>query len=184
MSEIDPSWTAEEAYAVHATALEADPSRDPADPTLPFPRWCALQNLRELEAQYHAGDRMALMAAMRECARAGIAPPSWAAEAFIKGYDSVLNCRVGSWDAAYGAPYPKGTQLAALRKRRLNRAKIYKAVIAAIVSDPTRPIDAGLFEEVGREFYMSKGAAEALYYDAVRQGFQSASDWKRRAGWK
>jgi hypothetical protein len=43
--------------------------------------------------------------------------PDWAAEAFISGYDDVLNCRVGSWDEAFGKPWP-GKHLPELAQRR------------------------------------------------------------------
>lgn len=182
--DFDPAWTVVQAHEASQAVLAADPQRNPADPTLPFSRWAASKRLDELARDHAAGDKRALMSAIRECARCDLPLPEWAAKAYIRAFDSVLNCRVKSWDDAFGAPFPKGVQLHALRRRRLNRLRVHREVLELIKGDPLRPIDAGLFEEVGRKFHMAKTAAERLYYEAEKMGFVSASEWKKRNGWK
>lgn len=52
------------------------------------------------------------------CVRAGLIAPDWLAEAFIRQYDQVLNCRVATWDDAFGSAHPPGKHLSTLRLKR------------------------------------------------------------------
>jgi hypothetical protein len=77
----------------------------------------AHERLEEERARYNAGDMAALFGALRVCANHDLVMPEWVSRAFIRGYDKVLTCRAGSWDEAFGAPYPKGFHLVGTRKR-------------------------------------------------------------------
>lgn len=160
--------------------LRADPTRHRADPTLPVSQFFGRLWLEQEQERFAAGDRGALLAAVRECARCGLPMPEWVAAAFIRSYDQVLNCRVKSWDEAFGAPFPKGSHLNALRKRRKLRVFVHSAVIDRVQRDPSTPIDKGLFESVGEEFNIGASQAEELYYSAVRRGGLDAADVKKR----
>jgi hypothetical protein len=159
--------------------LRADPTRNRADPTLPVSQLFGRLSLEEERERFAAGDRVALLAAVRECARCGLPMPEWVAAAFIRSYDQVLNCRVKSWDEAFGAPFPKGSHLNALRKRRKLRIFVHSAVLDRVRRDPSTPIDKGLFESVGEEFSIGASLAEELYYSAVRRGMLAAADVKK-----
>jgi hypothetical protein len=146
-------------------------------PAGPLFQWSAGIEIEKLRGQFEAGDRWALFAAIRKCANHDLVMPDWVARGFIRGYDQVLNCKVGSWDEAYGAPYPKGARIAALKRRRELRFAVFHAVKKLHEVDPkVYPIDAGTFEQVGRQRQFVDKDGEAmgsatvgkLYYEAKR----------------
>lgn len=142
-------------------------------------QWGGAQELLERRDHYAATplDGMAL------CARHGIAPPEWLARSFLAAYDRVLNCRAKSWDDVFGQPFPKGTQLAALRRRRGSRIKVAAAVTRLVQSAPTRPVDLAFWEQVGREASEGKTNAEELYAEAIQMGVAPPYQaLRRRAG--
>ncbi len=174
----------EAAAAEEAAILHADPTRQRGDPTLPVSQLFGRLFLEEERAKFASGDRVALLAAVRECARCGLPMPEWVASAYIRSYDQVLNCRVKSWDEAFGQPFPKGSHINALRKRRELRFAVGLAVLDRVKRDPSTPIDKGLFEVVGEEFGIGASQAEELYYSAVDRGLPSAAEHKKKAGGK
>lgn len=143
----------------------------------------AAETIERLRETFEAGDSVALLAAIRECARCELPLPPWAARAYIAAYDQVLNCRVKTWDEAFGAAFPKGANLNAQRKRRNLRFTVHHAVLSSIQRDPETPIDAGLFETIGERFGVGKTEAENLYRSAIRLGAVDAAEWKKKAGW-
>ncbi len=174
----------EAAAAEEEAILRADPARHRADPTLPVSQLFGRLSLEEERERFTAGDRVALLAAVRECARCGLPMPDWVASAFIRSYDQVLNCRVKSWDEAFGKPFPKGKHVEALRQRRELRFAVGLAVLDRVKRDPSTPIDKGLFEVVSEEFGIGASQAEELYYSAVAQGLPAAAEYKRKFGGK
>ena len=87
------------------------------DPRRPRSRWWAMRALDEYQAEFdETQNGFAILAAIRECARAELVIPPWLSRAFITRYDNVLNLRAGSWDEAFDKPYPKGTNIAAQKK--------------------------------------------------------------------
>jgi len=160
---VDDNWTFEEAKAAHDAAVA-----DGADgPTLPLFQWNALRQIDLLQVAYEKGDKMALFAALRKCANHDLVMPMWVSRAFISGYDNVLNCRVGSWDDAFGRPYPKGKHLGNMREDRVKRYAIYFR-IREIIKTERHTVDDGLFERVGSEFGVGKSRANKLYYEAQK----------------
>ena len=95
-------WTVEDAIAAQKRA-QAE-GMEWFDPAGPLPQWDALQRLDALEGQYAEGDGFALLDAIRICANHDLVIPRWAAMAFIKGFNAVLNCHTDSWDGAFGRP--------------------------------------------------------------------------------
>lgn len=140
-------------------------------------------DLARLEQAFVAGDRSALLAAIRVCAACDLPLPAWASRAYIAAYDQVLNCRAKTWDEAFGPAFPKGANLNAQRKRRNLRFEIHNAVLGTIQREPETPIDAGLFETIGERFGIGKTEAENLYRSAIRLGAVDAAEWKKKAGW-
>jgi hypothetical protein len=127
-----------------------------------------LRQLNALEQQYAKGDGFSLLLAIRICANHDLVIPRWAAMAFIKGVNAVLNCRTDSWDGAFGRPYPTGMHLAKARRRRELRFAIAARISELVAANPKRPIDEGLFETVGDEFDIGKTLCGKLYYQALR----------------
>lgn len=135
-----------------------------SDPTGPIYKWAARIALRCYEDAYAAGDQMALLAAIRRCANHDIPMPAWVGKAFIERYDKVLSCRIGSWDEAFGRPYPKGKHLASMRKKRRLRFAVHAFVRAE--HEKGAAIAEALFEEAGQKFNVGKTLASELYYEA------------------
>jgi hypothetical protein len=162
----ETGWTLEQAIAEQQ---ETGPGqRDIFDPTGPIYRWDALQKLEALERNFAKGDNFALLHAIRICANHDLVIPEWAARAYIKRFDAVLNCETDSWDGAFGRPYPNGVHLSKARQRRKLRFAVYARVRELLKANPKRPIDEGLFEEVGDKFDIGKTLCGRLYYEAKR----------------
>lgn len=54
--------------------------------------------------------------------------PEWARKAFCKGYAEIFAARARSWDDVFGAPYKKGTNLSAVRRRKALEYKAWYCV--------------------------------------------------------
>lgn len=144
-------------------ALAADPTRSNADPTLPIFRFVARNDLLIEKARYEAGDKNALLGAIRICANHDLVMPEWLARAFIRSYDKVLTHRVKSWDEAFGSPLPKGKHLNAARKKREKSPAVWLEV-RRMVTEEGRAIDDLLFEDVGKKLGLGKTQASEFYY--------------------
>jgi hypothetical protein len=112
------------------------------------------------------GSGFAVLAAVRKCGECGLPLPDWLVSEFNKRYDPVLNCRVKSWDASesFGKPYPKGTKLAAKRKKRVLEIAVWNEVMKILKAEPETPIDAHLFERVGQPLNIGTTLACEYYY--------------------
>ena len=163
---VEKNWTLEQVIAEQEKA-EAE-GLDWLDPTGPICKWDALQKLDWIERQFSKGDNFALLHAIRICAQRDLVIPEWAARAYIKRFNDVLNCRTNSWDGAFGRPYPNGMHLSKARQRRQLRFAVYNRVREILAANPKRPIDEGLFASVGDEFDIGKTLCNRLYYEARR----------------
>ena len=165
---VNKEWTLEEAWAANQAVLEENPEKLISDPTLPFAQWAALRQLDECRKNYEE-DRYQLMTAIRICAAHHLPLPDWAADAYIKAYDSVNNARAKSWNTVFGLPYPKGTHLSAVRKRRIKKFAVWNEITQILKTQPDTPIDEYLFEMVGKKFGLGKTLASEYYYAAKQQ---------------
>lgn len=111
----DP-WTATFAEAQAAHGEGFDPS-----PAQPLYQWNAAQEVTQLREEVELGNGFAVLDAISRCARHGLVMPDWLARQYLTRYHGVLNCRVGSWDQAFGAPFPVRVRLATWRLRREKR---------------------------------------------------------------
>lgn len=174
MTTFDP-WT--------ATMEEAQAQPDVDGPEGAVFQWSAAAELTKNRDEILAGNGYSVLKAVALCAQHGLALPDWLARVFLKRYRAVRGA--GSWDAedVFGRPYPKGAQLSALRRRRLNRVRVCNAVAAAINRDPDCKIDTAFWEEIGRVIGEGKSNAQRLHAEAVRIGFASSpTERKRRFG--
>jgi hypothetical protein len=119
VSAFDP-WRATLDEAIAQQEL-SDQAKGPAGPLF---QWQAVESVNALRAEIEAGDGFAALDAVARCLRHDLVAPGWLARAFVAGYDKVLNCRAGSWDEAFGRPYPKRARLDTLRQRREIRGRL------------------------------------------------------------
>lgn len=98
-----------------ATLAEAEAQPDAfVTPRGAVLRWGDAQLLNEKKERYgqHPIEGVA------HCVRAGLVAPDWLSLAFIRQYDKVLNCRVATWDEAFGTAHPNGKHLSSHRLTR------------------------------------------------------------------
>lgn len=114
------------------------------------------------------GSGFAVLGAVRQCGVYGLVMPDWLVYAFNRRYDAVLNFRALSWDdpESFGRPYPKGTNKAAKRKKRVLSFAVLNDVNRLLKLQPARPIDKALFEEVGVAHAIGATLAEEYYRHA------------------
>ena len=145
----------------------------------PLFQWAAAQRVTSARAACEGGDGFSVMECIHLCAWHGLVMPDWLAGDFMRRYRLVNHAKVGSWDKAFGLPYPKGTQLSRIRFRRRARLAIHTDVLRAIQFDPNRPIDEGLFGEIGAKHGAGKTQAEELYRQALNLGLPNVAEVKR-----
>jgi hypothetical protein len=91
--------------------------------------------------------------------------PVWVSEAFISGYDKVLNGRVRSWDEAFGPTGLERKNLENLRRNRKLKYDVFVRVMELKGGSEKFPTDDFLFETIGDEFGIKKTLANRLYYE-------------------
>lgn len=153
-------WTAEQAQAANDIFFRKNPDKKRCDPASPFSQWYGLHCLDQFHEQFKRGNKFALMQALRECARCNLVMPEWVAVNYIKAHDTILNYRSKDWNEVFGNPIPKGANLNALRKKRALQLGVLIEATDILSRNPERPIDAGLFEEVGKKFHIGKTLTE------------------------
>jgi len=143
-------------------AFNADVERD-------LPKW---------KKDFEGGDSQALLGTIQICLRTGVQTPLWAIEAFADCTERVFEADVGSWDEAFGRPYPKGTHLATLRQKlKLDSySRVFHRISQILDWRPGEPpiadwlterasIGPALFEAVGKEFGVGPRTCKDRYYE-------------------
>jgi len=110
-------------------------------------KWAEIK-LRDLQSRFEAGDPKALFEAVRFCHLFGVPMPDWVGLGILDGMQKVENFELGSWDDAYGAPYPKNTRLPE-RRRRLERANAVAYEVERLSAAGTA-IDDFIWEKVAK----------------------------------
>jgi hypothetical protein len=147
----DP-WLAtfEEAKALTDEAIADGASL--GNPSLPLCQLEGAGKVRECEKLLaQTNDRFYVVKAAMHCAQRDLVMPEWLANEFCASFYAVNGGAAGSWDDqnAFGRPWPKGAQLKAIRKRRMQRAKV-----GLVVRDLLRETDVhGKVFPVGKEFW-------------------------------
>lgn len=117
-------------------------------------------------AEYEAGNKVALMQAIHVCGIDRIPLPDWVASAYSRCFESVRMARAKSWDDVFGKPFPKGSNLIAIHKRRKHQWDLVNRIRLIRESEPGTALDAALFERVGKEFGLGRSLAQDYYYEA------------------
>lgn len=165
----DP-WTATFEQAKQANDEWITSGGEIASPLCPIAQAGGAQRILGLKEEIDGGDGYAVLLAIRICVTNGLVAPEWLAYAFNRRYDAVNWCRAKSWDdpLAFGAPYPKGTNIAARRKARIGRIAVWDAIRKKFAATPDTAIDKGLFECVGKELGFGATLTEEFYYQAKK----------------
>lgn len=114
---------------------------------------------------------------MALCMANGLSAPGWLADAFVGRHARVVDAEVGTWDEAFGAPWPPRTRLAEVRKRRRLRRAVHAAVFERVQNEPELSFTRlALFDPVGEQHGINVcgRVAEDLYYEALADGLPSA----------
>ena len=155
-----------------ATLEEAQAQPDANEPRGAVWRACGAHRLMERRAYYEANP----LDGMAVCAVHDLVAPDWLARAYLRGFYAVTTCKARSWDEAFGAPFPKGTNIAAARRARQNRVAAALAFSDILQRDPTRAVDKMLWEEIGTRIGEGATRAEELYREALRMGIGRTAD--------
>lgn len=136
------------------------------------------QSLDDLHIQYKQGDKFALMQAINRCARGRLVMPTWVAVAYGEAFDAIATHKSKNWNEVLGDPLPKGANLAALRRKQTLQWRVYNEVVDLIHRNPSRAIDASLFEEAGEKFGIKKTLAEKYCRNAEKTDSINLADIK------
>ena len=115
-----------------------------------------------LEERFNAGDKSALLYAIYHCLLMKRPLPEWLRTKFLHTYEAHARFEIRSWDEVFGRPVPKSTHLETEKRKAELRLVIIQRVEALKAE---RPVDKGLFEQVGRELEISGTVASDIYYD-------------------
>lgn len=125
---------------------------------------------------------VSVMRGLHLCLLHSLPIPEWLAREFIARYLRVSDAQVGSWDDAFGRPYPKRTRLHVVRERRrlvrLVHSAVWQLSGASIHDARGVSINRILFDQVGemRGIHCSGSKAERLYYEALAQGWPNVAE--------
>lgn len=158
---VDASWPFERVWQLEVTLYGEKAGTDPLGPVC---KWQALHRMEKSGIRFLHGDRAALFEAIYQCATRDVLIPDWAARAFRRGYQEILNCRVDSWDEAFGPPFPKGFKISQAKRRRSLRPQIHVRIMN-IIKQESVPVDDELFQRVATEFHIGKRQCKQFWYD-------------------
>jgi hypothetical protein len=168
-----------------ATLPEAEAAhRDSDGPVGAVFQWAAAQKLKEMQAR-ESRDGFDVLWCVAECATHGLVMPDWLVAEYLRRYRAVQQLHVDSWadPQSFGRAYPKGAQVQAMRRRRVNRVKVGLAVTEFVKANPDKPLDSE-WERIGEMVAKSDKEAQKLFSEAVASGlFVTAADLRRKLGW-
>lgn len=171
-SPFDP-WIASPAEALLARESQQATSALP-DPLAQY--HAAQEVLRARERCLAPDGGCAVLECLQRCLAHGLMPPHWLAQAYLERHARVAEALVGSWDQAFGPPWPARTRLATVRRHRALKKAIHAAVCHRLAEDPRQPVNRDLFEQIGemRGIDCSGSQAEKLYLEALAEGAPNA----------
>lgn len=116
--------------------------------------------LCEEREAYESGERIALLGAINICAVHDLPLPEWAARAYLEGYRLALSGKVGSWDDAFGKPFPGEKWTLRAHRRKTSWPVIHRI---EELSNNGEGIGTDLFHKVGKEFGVCKTNVDTLW---------------------
>lgn len=159
-------------------ALRAHEQHDPAggapDPLAQFQ--AAQEVLQAQDACLAAGGGCSVLRCVNLCLLNGLAAPRWLSDAFAQRHARVAGAEVGSWDEAFGRPWPARTRLDLERRRMLHTKAVHAAVWRMVAGRPSVSINRVLFDKVAAalDLGVSGSKVEKLYLAALADGYPNA----------
>lgn len=129
------------------------------------------QELDRLQAEYEAGDKGALVLALRACAVSLAPMPLWVAKAWMGGWLNVVG-GVADWNALLGDVKVKTPKQIARRRRDQERLLKLVELLPYVRASIERDSE-GAFEELGEKMGISARAARELFYRKVKANGKS-----------
>jgi hypothetical protein len=138
-------------------------------PTSALYQWFEAQRLTAGRVGIESGTGYDVLAAVADCALHGLVMPDWLARAYLKRYRQVQQLHVASWeaDSAFGKPYPLNAQVGAMRRRRLQRHRVWIVVTDYVKRHPQSPMD-----PLWRVFDAGPAETTTVPYDIVKAAGQ------------
>lgn len=102
-----------------------------------------------------------VLVALSFCIQNGILIPDWAGWAFHKHWYRWIRYEVRTLDEAFNCQWPKGKHLDAARRKRELSLFVHERIKE--LNRQGQPIDQDLFEQVGKEFEISRERVREYY---------------------
>jgi hypothetical protein len=149
---------------------------------LSFEELIRISTVSMLEGKEKIGgceDGEELLEEILACAESGLPLPPWVVEDLSQRLRKV---KTGvNWDEAFGHNFPKRARRSKFWRDRELRVRVYLTVKQIREAEPGTPIDAGLFERVGKKLGIGKRKSVELYYEQ-RRSEQAFSEAQRLHG--
>lgn len=125
-----------------------------------------------VKTDIESGDGFAVMEALAQCVAHGLASPNWLSVAFIERYQRVISGECKGWGEkeAFGSVVPKGRNLAGVVAGSKFGPWAYEVAVELLSIDPNRPIDVGLYEEVGEKISRKATQVQSLIKQYCNDG--------------
>ena len=145
-------------------------------------QWIAAQDIKDRQVLIAEGDSFILFQSVNLCLAAGLSAPEWLSKAFENGFRMVENSKAGSWDGAYGKPFPINTQVEKEEQDKRLAWKIYylveklRAGRTRWVSPFRRTEYSSVYDYIGKELLGSEAIDKkrvASLYTAVKEWIKS-----------
>jgi len=120
--------------------------------------------MEELHLRFEAGNKNALIQAIRRCGQQQMVMPEWVVDAFFRATNKWYQMDIKSLDKAIGVAWPKGKSIAAAKKRRRLQFAVLNAVSKA--KSEGCAVDDQLFEQIGRRLGLGKTLVKEYYKSA------------------
>jgi hypothetical protein len=115
------------------------------------------------------GGGLELLETICECGAHGLPLPPWVVKDLHHRLQKVMTFETGSWDHAFGRPFPKRASLSKLKRDSKLRPLVHRCVTKILNDEPATPIDVALFERVAAEFQIGKTLCIELFYAEQRE---------------
>jgi hypothetical protein len=168
------SWNRED---IAAAQQERGGMEEPISPDDPFVDWFLTRRLMESYKKYRQDSGFKdVLETIFICFVSSFPIPRWCVDAFTKAFAPVGMNEAKSWDDAFGRLHKKGAHVSAKRRKETVGFAVYQEINRIRTETPTRPIDEGLFDEVGDKFGIGKTLADEYYYywKGVREQVESS----------
>lgn len=138
----------------------------------PFAQRQAASFCLSVKTDIESGDGFAVMEALALCVAHGLALPNWLSVAFIERYQRVVSGECKGWGEkeAFGSVVPKGKNLAGVVAVSKFGPWAYEVAVELLSIDPNRPIDVGLYEEVGEKISRKATQVQSLIKQYCNNG--------------